>query len=133
MPTTIITGRDLSLSIDGDSYDAQGSSVTLATEIQREKYEVLSGPAYKTLETTSTLTVELLADWGTTGSLCEALWNAADTAPDTTIPFIFDVNGDEFSGDVFPTYPDAGGTAPDALTVTIELTVSGSVTYTPAP
>jgi len=73
MPTTIITGRDLSLTIDGDDYDPQASSVTLSTEITREKYEVLDGPVYKTLETNSTLSVEMLADWGESGSLCEAL------------------------------------------------------------
>lgn len=133
MPTTIITGRDLSLTIDGDDYDAQASSVTLATEIQRERYEVLDGPVYKTLDTASTLTIEMLADWGAAGSVCEALWSAADTAPDTTLPFTFDVNGGSFTGNAFPAFPDAGGTAPDALTVTVELTVDGAVTYTPAP
>ena len=130
MATTIITGRDLALTIDGDTYDAQASSVTLTRTADRQEYEVLDGTVYKTLKYTAELTVEMFQDWNANGSLCEALWNAADTAPDTALAFSFVANtGATFTGNCFPSFPDAGGTAPDALTVSVTMTVSeGDVT-----
>jgi hypothetical protein len=124
MATTIITGRDLSLEIDGDDYNAQASSVTLTRTADRQEYEVLDGSVYKTLKFTAELTVEMFQDWDASPSLCEALWNAADSAPDTALAFSFVANsGSTFTGNVFPSFPDAGGTAPDALTVSVTMTV----------
>lgn len=127
MATTIITGRDLSLTIDGDDYDAQASTVTLTRTADRQEYEVLDGTVYKTLKNTAELTVEMFADWGATGSLCEALWNAADANPDTSLGFSFTANGVTYSGDVYPNFPDVSGTAPDALTVSVTLTVDQGI------
>lgn len=126
---TYITGRDLTLTIDGDSYDAQASTVTLTTELNQAVLEVLSGRAYKTIDQTATLSVEMYADWGAVGSLCDALWDAAAAAPDTAVTFSFDANGSTFTGSCFPNYPAAGGGAVDVLTTTVELIVEdGSVT-----
>lgn len=130
MALEYVTGRDLSLTIDGDTYNDVAASVVLSTEINQQVLEVLSGRAYKTIDSTATLTVELYQDWGssTPASVCEALWDAANSSPDTAIAFSFDANGSTFTGDVFPVKPDAGGAATDALTVTIELVVQdGSV------
>jgi hypothetical protein len=128
---TYITGRDLTLKIDGDSYDAQASTVTLTTELNQAVLEVLSGRAYKTIDQTATLSVEMYADWGATGSLCDALWDAANTAPDTGLAFSFEASGSEFEGFVLPNFPAAGGGAVDVLTTTVELTVvDGAVTRT---
>lgn len=125
---TYITGRDLTLTIDGDSYAAQASTVTLTTELNQAVLEVLSGRAYKTIDQTATLSVEMYADWGATGSLCDALWDAAAAAPDTSVAFSFDANGSTFTGQVFPNYPAAGGGAVDVLTTTVELVVDqGSI------
>jgi hypothetical protein len=128
----IITGRDLSLTIDSEEYDDVASSVTLTQDLERNKYDVLSGSKYRTIDETGTLSIELFQDWGETGSVCEALWSAADTDPDTSLPFTFTANGGTFTGDVFPVKPAAGGAAPGELTVTVELTVDGSVTFAPA-
>ena len=126
---TYITGRDLTLTIDGDSYDAQASTVTLTVENNQAALEVLSGRAYKTIDKTSTLSVEMYADWGAVSSLCDALWDAANTAPDTALTFSFDANGSTFTGSCFPNFPAAGGGAVDVLTTTVELIVEdGSVT-----
>jgi hypothetical protein len=125
---TYITGRDLTLTIDGDSYDAQASTVTLTTELNQAVLEVLSGRAYKTIDQTATLSVEMYADWGAVNSLCDALWDAANTAPDTGISAEFDANGSTFTMEVFPNFPTAGGGAVDVLTTTVELVVvEGSV------
>jgi len=130
MATTIITGRDLSLTIDGDTYDAQASSVTLTRSADRQEYQVLDGAVYKTLRYEASISVEMFQDWNAAGSLCEALWNAADTAPDTPLSFSFVANtGATFTGTCYPSFPDAGGTAPDSLTVTVEMTIdNGDVT-----
>ena len=120
---TYITGRDLTLEIDGFSYDAQASTVTLTTELNQAVLEVLSGRAYKTIDQTATLSVEMYADWGASGSLCDALWDAANTAPDTGISAEFDANGSTFTMEVFPNFPTAGGGAVDVLTTTVELVV----------
>ncbi len=119
MPTSVITGRDLALTINSVSYDAQATSVALTVEQTREIYQTLDGRAYKVTDANSTLTVEMLADWGATGSLCESLWTASNSAPNTAIAFSFTAaTGAVFTGNVFPTFPSPNGTAPDAQTVT---------------
>ena len=132
MATTVVTGRDLSLTIDSKAYDAQASTVTLSNTVEQQAYDVLDGKVYKTTDKTAELTVEMYADWGASGSLCEALWTAADTAPDTSLTFSFTAaTGAVFSGKVFPVYPEIGGTAPDAQTVSLTIVVeAGEVTAT---
>lgn len=130
MALTYVTGHDLSLSIDGDSFDDVAASVTLAVEPNQQTLEVLSGRAYKTIDYTATLSVELYQDWGSTtpASVCEALFDAAGAAGDTPIAFSFTAGGSVFTGDIFPNFPEAGGAATDALTVTVEfVVVDGSV------
>jgi len=122
--TTVITGRDLSLTIDGDVFDDAASSCTLELVLDRQEYDVLSGTVYKTIKTTGTLTVDLYQDWNAAGSLCEALFGAAKTNPDTPLVASMVANtGATFSFSVLPTYPTAGGTAPDALTSSITFTI----------
>jgi hypothetical protein len=120
---TYITGRDLTLTIDGENYDAQASTVTLTQELNQAVLEVLSGRAYKTIDQTATLSVEMFADWGAAGSLCDALFDAASSAPDTALSASFTANGSVFTCDVFPNYPAIGGGAVDVLTTTVELVV----------
>jgi len=128
---TYITGRDLTLTINSLPYDAQASTVTLTTENNQAVLEVLSGRAYKTIDKTASLSVEMFSDWGAVGSLCEALWNAANNNPDVSISFSFDANGSVFTGNVFPNFPIVGGGAVDVLTTTVELIVEdGTVTNT---
>jgi hypothetical protein len=122
--STVITGRDLALTIDGDSYDAQATSVTLTTDIQRETYQTLEGKVRKTIDNTGTLAVEMLADWGVAGGLCETMWNAASSASDTPLTFSFTAaTGSVFTGTCYPAFPNANGTAPDAQTVSLSLEV----------
>ena len=130
MATTIITGRDLSLTIDSKTYDAQASTVSLTNTVNQQAYDVLDGKVYKTIDKTAEMTVTLFADWGASGSLCEAMWTAADTAPDTALTFSFTgATGAVFTGSVYPVYPEIGGTAPDAQQITLTMVVKdGEVT-----
>lgn len=130
--TTVLTGRNVTLDIDTTSYNTQTLGATLTIEQQRDRYETLAGPVDKQLDETGTLEVTLLTDWGQTGGLCAALWDAADTSPDTVLPFTMDVGGDTFAGDVLPVKPPAGGAGNEGTEVTITMTVVGKPTRTPA-
>ena len=131
MALSYTTGRDLSLTINSVTYNDVAASATLAVELNQQVLETLAGRAYKTIDQTATLEVELYQDWGSTtpASVCEALWTAANSAPDTALTFSMDANGVTVTGKVFPAFPTLGGAATDALTVTVSLVVEdGSVT-----
>jgi hypothetical protein len=127
MPTTVITGRDLILTIATVNYDAQTTSVTLVNSPTIDVYQTLDGKAYKHTDDQWTLNVELLADWGVASSLFEAMWTAADTAPNTTLAVsLTAATGAVFTCNVLPVYPQVGGTAPGAQTDSWTLTVVGT-------
>jgi hypothetical protein len=129
LATTVITGRDLTLTIATKNYDEQALSATLTNEASIEVYQTLYQKAYKNIDNQWTFEMEMLADWGAADSLCEALWNAAESAPNTTIAVSFTaITGAAFSFNVLPLYPSVGGTSPDAQTVSLSFTVVGDVT-----
>ena len=126
MPTTVITGRDVTFTIGGNTFDAQATSAVLTGEMNRQTYETLDGKAFKVIDNNFTLAVEMLADWGATGSLCEILWGVAEASPDTAISTVFTAtSGAVFTFQVLPMWPSAGGTAPDAQTVSLTFQVIG--------
>jgi hypothetical protein len=123
MATTIITGRDIHFTIDSDDFDAQATSATLTVDSTINTYQTLDGKAYLTSDTQGSFAVEMLADWGAPSSLCEALWTAATNAPNTGLPVVFVADtGASFAFNVQPILPSAGGTAPDAQTVSLAFT-----------
>lgn len=131
MPTTIITGRDLTLTIASTNYDAQATSAVLSNSPTIETYQTLDGKAYKHIDDQWTFDLEMLADWGAASSLCEALWSACESAPNTTLAVsLTAVTGAVFAFDVMPVFPSVGGTAPDAQTVTLSFTVVGTPSET---
>jgi hypothetical protein len=126
MPTTVITGRDVSFTIGGNNFDAQTTSAVLSCETIIETYQTLDGRAYKSVDKQWTFTLELLQDWGATGSLFEIFWGVAESAPNTGISTVFTAaSGATFTFQVLPIFPTAGGAAPGALTDTWTLTVVG--------
>jgi hypothetical protein len=123
MPTTIVTGRDITFTIAGATYDAQATAATLTIESTINTYQTLDGKAYYTTDSQGTFDVEMLADWTAGGSLCASLWNAADNAPNTPLAVVFTAaSGSVFNFSVQPIFPSAGGTAPDAQTVSLSFT-----------
>ena len=127
MATTIITGRDLILTIATTSYNAQASSATLVNSPTVEIYQTLDGQSYKHINDQWTFNVSMLADWGAASSLCEALWSACDSAPNTVLACsLTAVTGAVFAFDVMPVFPAVGGTAPDAQTVDLSFVVVGT-------
>jgi hypothetical protein len=133
MATTVITGRDISLSFTGGTdIEAQATSAILTKVNDRQVYQTLDGEAYKTTNISATFELEMLADWGKANSVCEALWTAAETAPDSTITMtLTSATGAVFVFDAFPEFPTAGGAGTDAQTVSFTFTVQrGVVTET---
>jgi hypothetical protein len=131
MPTTVITGRDLVLTIATVNYDAQATSVILSNEHTIETYQTLDGRAYKAIDDQWTLELEMLADWGASGSLCEAIWTACESAPNTVLATsLTAATGAVFACNVLPVFPSVGGAAPDAQTVSLSFTVVGTPTET---
>ena len=133
MATTVITGRDISLSFTGGTdIQAQATNAVLTKVNERQVYQTLEGEAYKTTNISGTFQLDMLADWGKANSVCEALWTAAETAPDTDISMTLTAaSGAQFVFPVKPEFPTAGGSGVDAQTVSFTFTVSkGAVTET---
>jgi len=113
------------------NYDAQATSAMLSNSPTVTVYQTLDGKAYKHIDDQWTFDVEMLADWGATGSLCEALWTAWETAPNTTLAAsLTAATGAVFAFNVMPVVPSIGGSAPDAQTVSLSFTVVNNPTET---
>ena len=133
MATTVITGRDISLSFTGGTdIEAQATNAVLTKEFDRQTYQTLDGEAYKVVNTTGTFQLDMLADWGKANSVCEALWTACDTSPNSEISITLTAaTGAQFVFPVLPVYPTAGGSGVDAQTVSFTFQVArGEVSET---
>ena len=133
MATTVITGRDVGLSFTGGTdIQAQATNAVLTKVNDRQVYQTMDGEAYKTVNVSGTFQLDMLADWGKANSVCEALWTAAETAPDTDISMTLTAaSGAQFVFPVKPEFPTAGGSGIDAQTVSFTFTVSkGAVVET---
>jgi len=129
MATTVITGRDISLSFSGGTdIEAQATNAVLTKVNERQAYQTLDGVAYKTTDISGTFQLDMLADWGKASSVCEAIWTAAESAPDTGIAVTFtSATGAQFVFDILPEFPTAGGSGIDAQEVSFTFTVKGGV------
>lgn len=131
MATTVITGRDVTFTLDTRTFDAQATSAVLSCDTVIETYQTLDGRAYKSIDKQWTFTLELLQDWGANDSLFEAMWADAEAAPNTTLAVsLTAATGAVWSFNVLPIFPSAGGAAPGAQTDTWTLTVVGMPTET---
>lgn len=136
------TGHDLTLTINSVTYQDICASATLTVENDQQVIETLSGRSYKTVAKSGTLDVELYQDWNSTSSgttsnsVCKALWNLANSAPDTSITATLKVGTGtgtsvNYAFNVFPVFPPVGGAANDVLTTSVSFVVEdGTVTQT---
>ena len=128
---TVITGRDVTFTLDTRTFDAQVTSAVLSCDTIIETYQTLDGRDYKSVDRQWTFTIELLQDWGAATSLFENMWQDAESAPNTALAVSFTaVTGAVFAFNVLPIFPAAGGAAPGALTDTWTMTVVGTPTET---
>ena len=133
MATTVITGRDISLSFTGGTdIEAQATNAVLTKEFDRQTYQTLDGESYKVVNSTGTFQLDMLADWGKANSVCEAIWAACDSSPNSEISITLTAaSGAQFVFPVLPVYPTAGGSGVDAQTVSFTFPVArGEVTET---
>jgi hypothetical protein len=133
MATTVITGRDITLSFTGGTdIEAQATSAVLTKVNERQTYQTLDGEAYKTTNLSGTFELTMLADWGKASSVCEALWAVAESAPDTDISVtLTTATGAQFVFPIMPEFPTAGGSGSDAQEVSFTFKVSkGAVVET---
>ena len=133
MSTTIITGNELTLTIDSKTFAPQVLNVELAVEDTQEVYETLAGPAYKTTTQPFSISLTMLADWSENGGLCATLQGKAlgegsgqsGRAPDTGVTFTMTQTGAThrtiFTGKVFPKVPPASGAGAEVTEISFEL------------
>lgn len=128
MATTVLTGRELVLSIEAVDYSDQILSAVLTIETERLTFDTVSGRAYKFIDKNATLDIEFLADWSDASGISRALWAAAE-APDTSLTAILTATtGDTFTFEVLPNFPNVGGAASEGQTQTLSLQVDGAIT-----
>lgn len=128
MATTVLTGRELVLTIEAVDYSDQILSAVLTIETERLTFDTVSGRAYKFIDKNATLDIEFLADWSDASGLSRALWAAAE-APDTNVAAVLTATtGDTFTFNVLPNFPNVGGAASDGQTQTLSLQVNGTIT-----
>jgi hypothetical protein len=124
MPSTVITGRSIAFTYDSVNYDDQIISATVTLDDPNSTVQTLNGLVdYVVDKEIGTLTVELLQDWGATGSVCDDIWGDADTAPTTLKTVTITINSKVMTLSVLPKRPDFGGAAPEALTVSVTMPI----------
>jgi len=128
MATTVLTGRELVLTIATVDYSDQILSAVLTIETERLTLDTLAGRAYKFIDKNATLDIEFLADWSDASGLSRALWAAAE-APDTPLACVLTATtGDTFSFNALPVFPNVGGAASEGQTQSLSLQVDGTIT-----
>ena len=129
MATTILTGRELVLTIEAVDYSDQILSAVLTIETERLTFDTVSGRAYKVIDKNATLDIEFLADWSDGSGISRALWAATKSAPDTSLTAIMTATtGDTFTFEVLPNWPNVGGAASEGQTQSLSLQVDGVIT-----
>ena len=128
MATTILSGRQLTLTIATVAYSEQILDSAINFDTERLTFDTLAGKAYKYIDSNVTLDLTFLNDAGKTspGSLYKALWDATESAPDTVLAFVLTLTtGVSLAGNVLPVYPGISASGSDAQTCSISLQVVG--------
>lgn len=128
MATTILSGRQLTLTIATVAYSEQILDSAINFDTERLTFDTLAGKAYKYIDSNVTLDLTFLNDAGKTspGSLYKALWDATESAPDTVLAFVLTLTtGVTLTGNVLPVYPGISASGSDAQQCAISLQVVG--------
>jgi hypothetical protein len=128
MATTILSGRQLTLTIATVAYSEQILDSAINFDTERLTFDTLAGKAFKYIDSNVTLDLTFLNDAGKTspGSLYKALWDATESAPDTVLAFVLTLaTGVSLAGNVLPVYPGISASGSDAQTCSVSLQVVG--------
>jgi hypothetical protein len=86
MPSTVMTGRDVTFTLDSSRAMTPRRPAPCSAARQSSRLTRLSMVAHiESVDTQWTFTIELLQDWGAAGSLFEAMWADAEAAANTTL------------------------------------------------
>ena len=127
MATTVLSGRQLAISVGGKTYSEQILSSAINFDTERLTFDTLAGKAYKYIDSNVTLDIEFLNDAAASpNSLYGDLWTATETAPDTALAFVMTLKtGVSLTGTVLPQYPPVSASGADAQTCSVSLQVVG--------
>ena len=126
MATTVLSGRQLTLTIATKNYSEQILDSAINFDTERLTFDTLAGKAYKYIDSNVTLDINFLNDAGEATSLYKALWDATESAPDTTLAFVLTLaTGITLTGTVLPQYPGVSASGADAQTCSVSLQVVG--------
>jgi hypothetical protein len=127
MATTILSGRQLALSVGGKTYSEQILDSAINFDTERLTFDTLAGKAYKYIDSNVTLDINFLNDAAASpNSLYGDLWTATETAPDTALAFVMTLKtGVTLTGTVLPQYPGVSASGADAQTCSVSLQVVG--------
>jgi hypothetical protein len=127
MATTVLSGRQLAISVGGKTYSEQILSSAMNFDTERLTFDTLAGKAYKYIDSNVTLDIEFLNDAAASpNSLYGDLWTATETAPDTALAFVMTLKtGVTLTGTVLPQYPPVSASGADAQTCSVSLQVVG--------
>jgi len=127
MATTILSGRSLVLTIATKDYSEQILDSAINFDTERLTFDTLAGKAYKYIDSNVTLDITFLNDAGESpDSLYKALWDATESAPDTTLAFVMTLTtGITLTGTVLPQYAGISASGADAQTCSVSLQVVG--------
>jgi hypothetical protein len=93
MATTILSGRSLTLTIATKDYSEQILDSNMNFDTERLTFDTLAGKAYKYIDSNVTLDINFLNDAGKTPTACtKYLWDATESAPDTSTSICYDIN-----------------------------------------
>jgi hypothetical protein len=124
MATTVQLGRSVAITIAAVNYDDQILNGVVTFQDANAQVETLNGTVDYTVDNEKgELTLEILQDWGIAQGFCDALWDAADVSPNTTLAATVTINSKVVTLTVIPRRPQFGGGGTDALTTTVTLPV----------
>jgi len=127
--SSIITGSDCTLTIDGEDYSCTINQYTLSFDTSAAEYQTLCGPIAGKGTETGTLDVTAAFDAGETPSLFDALWAAADSG--ANVSYVAVLGTTSFAGDAVPARPDVNATAGEVSEFTSSMALNGIPTKTP--
>lgn len=126
--SSIITGKDCSLSVGGKDFSTVINSFALKFDQTKVEYNVLKdGPLAAGGSESGTLSITYAYDGQATtpaDSLHHALWNAAGTS----VAFIAQYGTDTYTGKAIAVRPGANATAGEVAEVTVEMALDGMPT-----
>lgn len=126
---SLVTGKDCTLTIGSQIYDAVVQRFALEFDASRVEYPTLDGPKAGPGSETGTLSITAAYDSAATNSLFDDLWAAVDAG--TAVAYSAVVGSTTFAGNAVAVRPSIVGEAGAVSEFTVDLPLDGIPTPTP--